>query len=155
MTHASNYGSAYNEIQKAQSKKNTAEKTINEQRNIYEQKAQRVSELEAELTSVKSSYNDFMSKFKGFIDAYNQDLTDYGKYQDIAKNVITAEIEPIYTQYTKIANGATSTGRIWPYDNKSEGFNNNNWYLPFYKKYFDPHFDVTNGYADFYLMRYA
>jgi hypothetical protein len=60
-----------------------------------------------------------------------------------------------HTQYTKIANGKESTGRIWPYDNKSEGFNNNNWYLPFYKKYFDPHFDVTNGYADFYLMRYA
>ena len=60
-----------------------------------------------------------------------------------------------HTQYTKIQNGKESTGRIWPYDNKSEGFNNNNWYLPFYKKYFDPHFNVTNGYADFYLMRYA
>ena len=60
-----------------------------------------------------------------------------------------------HTQYTKQQNGKTSTGKIWPADNNANGFTNNNWYLPFYKKYFDPYFDVTNGYADFYLMRYA
>jgi len=45
--------------------------------------------------------------------------------------------------------------KIWPSDNNANALNSTDWYLPFFKKYFDPHFDVTNGYADFYLMRYA
>lgn len=59
------------------------------------------------------------------------------------------------TSYQKQQNGTLSTASIWPKDNNANAFNNNNWYLPFYKKYIDPHWDVTNGYADFYLMRYA
>ena len=65
------------------------------------------------------------------------------------------DISFIHTQYTKQQNGKESTASIWPKDNNSNAFSNNNWYLPFYKKYIDPHWDVTNGYADFYLMRYA
>lgn len=65
------------------------------------------------------------------------------------------DISFFHTSYKKQQNGKESTASIWPKDNNANSFCNNNWYLPFYKKYLDPHWDVTNGYADFYLMRYA
>ena len=42
---------------------------------------------------------------------------------------------------------------IYPYT--GNGVTNYNWWDPFWKKYWDPTFNVTSGYADFYLMRYA
>lgn len=65
------------------------------------------------------------------------------------------ELSYYHTFYMKWNKGKESKSNIWPADNNANGHNNNNWYLPFFKKYVDPEFDVTNGYADFYLMRYA
>lgn len=65
------------------------------------------------------------------------------------------DISYFHSSYQKQQNGTLGTNKIWPYYNYTNAFCNVNWYLPFFKKYLDPHWDVTNGYADFYLMRYA
>ena len=56
-----------------------------------------------------------------------------------------------YWRYVRMSDGKNNN--IYPYT--GNGVNNYNWWDPFWKKYWDPTFNVTAGYADFYLMRYA
>ena len=56
-----------------------------------------------------------------------------------------------YWQYKRATD--SKNNNIYPYT--GNGVNNYNWWDPFWKKYWDPTFDVTAGYSDFYLMRYA
>lgn len=61
------------------------------------------------------------------------------------------DISYYHYRYVRLSDGKKNN--IYPYT--GNGMNNNNWWDPFFKKYRDAHFDVTNGYSDMYLMRYA
>ena len=60
------------------------------------------------------------------------------------------DISYYHYKYRNNSNGKN----YWIYPHK-DGFWNNGKYMPFFKKYRDPEFDVTLGYADMYLIRFA
>ena len=61
------------------------------------------------------------------------------------------DISYYHSRYVRQSDGKNNN--IYPYT--GNGMTNYNWWDPFFKKYRDAHFNVTNGYSDMYLMRYA
>ena len=59
-----------------------------------------------------------------------------------------------FTTFKSIKAGAEATVRCYPHA-ASVNTSNDKISVPYFKKYLDPSYDVTNGKADFYLMRLA
>lgn len=58
------------------------------------------------------------------------------------------EVSYIHTGYTNMSTGKNQT--VWP-----ANFTSHTYYLPYFKKYDDPSYDVSVGYTDLYLIRFA
>ena len=61
------------------------------------------------------------------------------------------DISYIYYEYTRADNGRTQA--IYP--RSGNGLTHQTYYLPYFKKYSDPAYDCTPGYADMYMIRLA